>query len=202
MATDRPSGTYRFIEPIESLRQVLRERYGVAADAADQTAFAGAGFVTLLDVLEHQSDDRAFMEDLVAKMAPGSVLLLTVPAFQSLWSRWDEALGHFRRYDKDTLAACLEGLPLEVTEMSYLFPEMVPLALWRKRKSAGASRHDIDEDAEFPDLPAWVNGLLVRMGTIPLALRAHWRTGTSLFLAARVEPARHPAPTDIIDGAG
>ena len=61
------------------------------------------GFVTLLDVLEHQEDDAQFIGGLVAKMEPGSVLLLTVPALPKLWSPWDEALGHYRRYTRSSL---------------------------------------------------------------------------------------------------
>ena len=37
-------------------------------------------------------------------------MLLTVPAGPSLWSAWDVALGHVRRYTKETLLACTECL--------------------------------------------------------------------------------------------
>jgi len=184
LARDRPRATYEFVEPIESLRQFLRERYGDQADAADQSDFGDAGFVTLLDVLEHQEDDRAFMADLVGKMKPGSTLLLTVPALQKLWSDWDVALGHFRRYDKNLLLRSVEGLPLTINEMSFLFPEMVPLGILRARRKRAEAE---GEDAEFPDLPGPVNDLLYGLGTASLALRHRWRTGTSLFVAATVK---------------
>jgi hypothetical protein len=180
---DRPQATYCFVEPIESLRQMLRGRYGASADVGAAADYGGARFVTLLDVLEHQQDDRAFLSALVGKMAPGSTLLLMVPAQQSLWSAWDVALGHFRRYDTATLLACAEGLPLTVHETSYLFPEMVPLARWRKRTRAKAGRASADR-AEFPDLPRVVNDVLYGAGSASVALRRRWRTGTSLFMAA------------------
>ena len=184
LARDRPRATYEFVEPIVSLRQFLRDRYGDQADVADHSDFEDASFVTLLDVLEHQEDDQAFMAELVGKMPPGSMLLLTVPALQKLWSDWDVALGHFRRYDKNSLLRSVEGLPLTINEMSFLFPEMVPLGILRaRRKNAKAQ----GEDAEFPDLPGPVNDLLYGLGTASLALRHKWRTGTSLFLAATVE---------------
>ena len=186
LADDRPGATYRFIEPIESLRQFLRLSYGDGADAADDPDFGPAQFVTLLDVLEHQRDDRAFMASLVAKMAPGSTLILTVPAFERLWSQWDVALGHFRRYDRAGLLACLGGLPLTVVETSYLFPEMVPLARWRKRRRVTAPSEPAGGDAEFPELPGLVNDVLYGLGSASLALRARWGTGTSLFLVAKV----------------
>lgn len=188
----RPRASYRFVEPIESLAQFLRGRYGAAADAGRDADYHHASFVTLLDVLEHQEDDRGFLAALVGKMQPGATLLLMVPALPSLWSQWDVALGHFRRYDKSTLRACFEGLPLTVHELSFLFPEMVPLGMVRKRRRAVPDSAGSDapaDDAEFPDLPRIANDILYGVGTASLALRRRWGTGTSLFLVATVHGA-------------
>ncbi len=111
LAREFPEATYRFVEPIESLRHYLADRFGSEADASNQTDYRSCQFVTVLDVLEHIADDHAFIRELVTSMAPGAVLLLTVPALPRLWSSWDDALGHQRRYDKSTLSACLDGLP-------------------------------------------------------------------------------------------
>ncbi len=186
VAKDRPNVEYEFAEPIESLRADLRQRFGEQADVTDRASFGDARVVTLLDVLEHQEHDRPFFEQLVAKMAPGSQLLLTVPANQQLWSQWDIALGHFRRYDKATLAACMRGLPLDVQEISYLFPEMVPLAKLRARRSKKGNLEVAEDSAEFPDLPAIVNHVLYGVGSFSLDLRRHSPLGTSVFLAARL----------------
>lgn len=183
---DRPRATYRFVEPIDSLRQLLRARHGATADAGDDSGYPTARFITLLDVLEHQPDDRGFLSGLVAKMPPGSMLLLTVPALPSLWSQWDVALGHVRRYDKSTLLACAAGLPLAVHETSFLFPEMVPLAMLRRRRKAAHLPEVAADDAEFPDLPRLANDVLYGAGLASLSLRRRWRTGTSIFLAATV----------------
>ena len=179
---DRPQATYRFVEPLSSLRHSLRERYGDDADAGDAATYGSARFVTLLDVLEHQDDDREFLSALVGKMAGGSTLLLTVPARSNLWSQWDVALGHVRRYEKATLLACVEGLPVTVHETSYVFPEMVPLAMVRKRRRGALS--DVTDDAEFPDLPRLANDVLYGLGSVSLSLRHRWPTGTSIFMAA------------------
>lgn len=196
MERDRPLGAYRFVEPITSLRQFLRDRHGERSDAGSDPDFLSAHFVALLDVLEHQRDDRAFLADLVGKMSPGATLLLTVPARPDLWSQWDVALGHHRRYERATLLACVAGLPLAVHETSYLFPEMLPLGLARARRRSvgpapgshpgGTTPDPGDDDAEFPHLPGPVNDLLTFAGSASIALRRRWPTGTSLFLAATV----------------
>ena len=183
---DRPQATYRFVEPIDSLCEYLRATYGQQADAAADTDYRSAQFVILLDVLEHQQDDREFLKNLVAKMAPGSMLLLTVPALPRLWSSWDVALGHFRRYDKAALLGCVEDLPLAVSEVSFLFPEMVPLAVLRARGKKSSAEVEARDEADLPDLPGIVNDVLYGLGTTSLALRSHWKVGTSLFMAASV----------------
>jgi hypothetical protein len=186
LGRDRPHATYRFIEPIASLSEFLREEYGDAADASGQADYGSARFVTLLDVLEHQEDDRAFMSELVEKMESGSVLLLTVPALQKLWSQWDVALGHFRRYDITSLLACLDGLPITVDEVSFVFPELVPLGIVRSHRRAPTSEPGMTDEATFPNLPRLANDLLYGLGTASLAFRRHWKVGTSIFLVATV----------------
>lgn len=180
-----PQATYRFVEPIDSLRDALIAKHGPRADAGEDTVFDSTRFVTLLDVLEHQPDDKLFMAELVQRMPNGATLLVSVPARQSLWSQWDVALGHFRRYDKEALRTSIEGLPLDVQETSYLFPELVPLA-WLRRRRRNESSADGGAATDFPDLPRVLNGSLYFAGKGSLAFRRHWRTGSSLFMVATV----------------
>jgi hypothetical protein len=179
----RPLATYRFVEPIPSLERYLEARYGRSANAGSLRSYRDVEFVTLLDVLEHQEDDRRFMGDLVERMTPGALLLLTVPAFSWLWSGWDVALGHYRRYHLPGLARVWRGMPVRALEASYLFPELLPAALVRRwrRPPVGAN---VDE-ASFPDLPPTVNEWLYRVGRASLHLRRWWPAGTSIFAALR-----------------
>ena len=186
---DFPLATYRYVEPIDSLRHHLISRFGSPSDASGDLDYRAAQYVCLLDVLEHQDDDRRFIRQVVTRMAPGSTLLVTVPALPRLWSGWDRALGHERRYDRQSLAACIDGLPLDVQELSFLFPELVPLAFLRRHLRPPDGQPDAASAtvyAGFPALPRRVNGMLYRVGSLLLALRTKWRTGTSLFLAATI----------------
>jgi SAM-dependent methyltransferase len=45
--------------------------------------------ITCLDVIEHTSDDRATLRELRRVSKPGGWLLVTVPAYQYLWSQHD-----------------------------------------------------------------------------------------------------------------
>lgn len=178
----RPGVEYWFVEPIEPLEQRLVAQFGAEANRRERD-FEGASHVTLMDVLEHQEDDRAFMADLAARMAPGATLLLTVPAMPWLWSAWDTMLGHYRRYTKATLRDAVESLPLRIEEESYVFPELIPLGLVRRVRLRGA---ELDpEAAEFPQLPKPLNETLYRAGKASVKLRRFWPAGTSLFVRLR-----------------
>jgi hypothetical protein len=184
LATRLPQLQYRYIEPLEGLEKSLESRFGAAANLRDRDSFGAAGYVTLLDVLEHQEDDRGFLEELAGKMPPSSLLLMTVPAMPSLWSDWDVVLGHYRRYTKESMREVVADLPLEIEEVSYIFPELLPLGFLRRvRRSAGSG--GAEASAEFPDLPGWLNESLYRLGRQTIARRRHWPAGTSLFATLR-----------------
>jgi len=179
----RPEVEYWFVEPIESLQTGLTQRFGEEADRWERD-FAGASHVTLMDVLEHQEDDRGFLAELTEKMDPGATLLLTVPAEPWLWSAWDAMLGHYRRYTKQSLRAATASLPLEIEEESYLFPELIPLGLLRRLRMRDGDAAD-PEGAEFPELPKALNEALYGLGKLTVRSRRLWPAGTSLYARLR-----------------
>jgi SAM-dependent methyltransferase len=181
LAARRPELEYWFVEPIEGLERRLVDRYGAEANRRDRD-FAGASHVFLMDVLEHQEDDRMFMADLVERMDPGATLLLTVPAMPSLWSAWDEMLGHHRRYTKESLRQAVGSLPLAVEEESYVFPELIPAGAARRLRMRGPRGA---EEAEFPHLSRPLNEALYRIGRASMKRRRRWPAGTSLFARLR-----------------
>ncbi len=64
--------------------------------------FADASFdlAVSLDVIEHLEDDVGAMRELRRTVAPGGALLVTVPAYQWLWSGHDVINHHHRRYTR------------------------------------------------------------------------------------------------------
>ena len=61
-----------------------------------------ADVILLLDVLEHVEDDRGFLTSLVRENTrPGSLVLISVPAWSRLFSAHDVYLKHHRRYAPD-----------------------------------------------------------------------------------------------------
>jgi SAM-dependent methyltransferase len=80
----------------------------VRAETSDQLP-ANARFDSILyiDVIEHIDDDAAELRRAYQHLRPGGHLIIIVPAHQWLFSPFDEAVGHFRRYNKARLRAVI-----------------------------------------------------------------------------------------------
>ena len=87
-----------------------------------------AAAVLMMDVLEHVADDGALVRDAVRHLAPGGRVVVTVPAFQWLWSGHDVFLGHHRRYTLARLERLLREAGLRVEFAHYLYGMVLPVA--------------------------------------------------------------------------
>jgi len=121
-----------------------------------------ARLLLLMDVLEHVPDDFELLSRLLAAASPGSLMLLTVPADESLWSKHDESFGHYRRYDQKRLARLWSGLPVATRLVSYFSARTYPLIravrLWNRCRGRVAGQAGTDFWLPSPR----VNRLLTR----------------------------------------
>ena len=80
--------------------------------------------VCAFDVVEHVEDDQRAVSELIRVCKPGGYVIVTVPAFMSLWSDHDVVNAHFRRYRKGQLRALFtEGTAVRSTFFNtLLFP--------------------------------------------------------------------------------
>lgn len=84
--------------------------------------------VLLLDVLEHLEDDRGAVEQAAKLLRKGGILIATVPAYESLWSYWDDLHHHFRRYRRSQLGGILREKGLRTEVVSYANMALFPIA--------------------------------------------------------------------------
>ncbi len=75
--------------------------------------------IVYLDVLEHIEDDRGELALAARHLRPGGRVIVLSPAHQGLYTEFDRAIGHFRRYDKRSLAA-IEPRELARERLFYL----------------------------------------------------------------------------------
>jgi 2-polyprenyl-3-methyl-5-hydroxy-6-metoxy-1,4-benzoquinol methylase len=86
----------------------------------------------LLDVIEHIDNDRSMLQSSLDHVRPGGYVLINVPALQSLFSQYDVAAGHKRRYSRKSLRAVMEACNLEIEHVGYWGFSLVPVAMLRK----------------------------------------------------------------------
>jgi 2-polyprenyl-3-methyl-5-hydroxy-6-metoxy-1,4-benzoquinol methylase len=65
--------------------------------------------IIYLDVLEHIHDDKKEVEEIIRRLKPRGHVIILVPAFQMLFSAFDKAIGHHRRYNKQQLTSLFAG---------------------------------------------------------------------------------------------
>jgi len=75
---------------------------GTSSDLEDDRGFDA---VLYLDVLEHIYEDRAELARAASLLRPGGALVVLAPAHEWLWTSFDTAIGHHRRYTRSALRA-------------------------------------------------------------------------------------------------
>ena len=75
--------------------------------------------ILYIDVLEHIEADQAELERAAGHLAPDGHIIILSPAHQWLYTPFDRALGHFRRYDRATLTAATPNT-LKIERIFYL----------------------------------------------------------------------------------
>ncbi len=127
--------------------------------------------ITCLDVIEHTPDDRVTLSELRRVSRPGAFLLVTVPAYQGLWSTHDVANHHYRRYSRPRLRAAAVDAGWRVDRMtSFNGLLLAPAAAVRLAERRRLREPNGDYKPELTLGPDWLNSLLEQ----PLRLEARW----------------------------
>jgi SAM-dependent methyltransferase len=152
----------------------------------------GLDIIGMFDVLEHISEDQVVLNNIFQLIKPGGKLILTVPAFQRLFSYFDQASCHIRRYEYVELNEKLAKAGFTVEYMTFYMMITYPI-IWLRRIGSRKMDQAIDEInmreqalAELKIIPV-VNEILLAL----LDLEARWvgkrrrlPVGTSLVAVA------------------
>ena len=155
----------------------------------------------LFDVLEHISDDGAFLKAVQFHLKPSGKLIVNVPAGQWAFSRYDVAAGHVRRYSLRTLRESVQRSGLSMLEATYWGFPLVPVLLARKLWPMGMRDNNEVIVAGFELGRPNINhafGILSRCEAIPQTL-----IGTSLmavFQSTSANDQRKDASGSLIEG--
>lgn len=97
--------------------------------------------VFALNVIEHIAEDAKAIANCKKLLKKGGHLIILVPAFQTIYNHFDDALGHFRRYTSKSLKPAFDVNRLSVIHHQYF--NLIGIAGW------------------------WVSGSLLRKKVIP-----------------------------------
>ncbi|WP_237214819.1 class I SAM-dependent methyltransferase [Falsiroseomonas oryziterrae] len=147
-----------------------------------------ADLIVMMDVLEHVEDDLDLLAEHAGAAAPGTDVLISVPALRWMWSGHDVFLEHHRRYTLEDVTQLTRAAGLEVVRGMYFFAGVLPFAMLarapdligRVRGQPVVARSGLRRHSRP------VNALLGALCRLELPLMARNRTiGLSVFMHAR-----------------
>jgi 2-polyprenyl-3-methyl-5-hydroxy-6-metoxy-1,4-benzoquinol methylase len=138
--------------------------------------------ILLMDVLEHVDDDVGLIRAALVGAAQDTLVLITVPAFQTLFSAHDLFLEHKRRYTLRQITEVVRAAGLEIVSARYFFAFLLPIAAaLRLLKRQSEPKSDLKEHSRL------VNSLLCCLHRLELSLfRFNRMGGLTVFCLARV----------------
>ena len=167
------------LEYAPTAAQIARDR-GVdviLGDARKLPVHTGSmDLVTAFDLLEHIEEDHLAAAEIARVLRPDGTALISVPADMALWSAHDEAVGHVRRYSRQTLTTLLVKAGLVVEDLWSWNVLLRPVVHLRRRSSTGSDLDDVN-----PLLNTGLMAVIAAERYLPLKSLP----GITLFLRAR-----------------
>jgi len=137
--------------------------------------------IILLDVIEHIENTKVFMQNVTNLLLSNGKIIVSVPAYKSLWSIHDEKLKHFRRYTWKMIYSELENFTiLKRQGFNWL---LLPLRYLQIKFSNNI--HSTAKTSGF------LNKILYSISLLEHCLRRlkiDGKFGISLFVAAQKKP--------------
>jgi SAM-dependent methyltransferase len=141
--------------------------------------------VFLLDVIEHIDDDAAFLRAALRHLRSGGLVAVNVPANMLLFSDYDRAAGHVRRYTPVGLRKLLDSCGVETQAVEPWGMLMIPLLFVRKTLLRRAKRSEVIRTGFVPPNAA-LRLLLHGMKNLETALPFRMPFGTSILACGRL----------------
>ena len=148
------------------------------------------------DLLEHIEEDVRALKKIYGLLEPKGVVLLTVPAFPALWSHYDVAVDHCRRYVRAEIEGLLKETGFTIEYVTYFMSLLFPLAWIRRRTKTlfnkrndnpfGDQRSNLETaDLHIGSLPNKVMELVLSPERLLIRNRCRLPFGSSLLAVAR-----------------
>ena len=105
------------------------------------------------DLLEHVKDDQIVLNEIYRVLKKDGKAVIGVPAFNSLWTEFDEINQHYRRYTRKRFKSIIKNTDFKIKRFSYWnFSIFLPVFFIRSLKRIGifkTERYDIEIPNNF-----------------------------------------------------
>lgn len=142
----------------------------------------------MMDVLEHVDDDVGLLRQYSETLPADGWVLITVPAFQFLWSGHDIFLEHRRRYTRRQIEDVVARAGLTVVRSRYFFGLLFPVAAAIRLYAARRLKKQGPEPkSDLRKAPALLNKVLTLLHDVERAtlFRFNIFAGLTVFCLAR-----------------
>lgn len=100
-------------------KEYLEKRGFAIGDSLSTTIDVKVDLIFSSNVLEHIEDDLSVLRDMKNQLAEGGKIFLYLPAKMLLWSKLDEEVGHYRRYEYAELKGKCEQVGLKIDKLHF-----------------------------------------------------------------------------------
>lgn len=143
--------------------------------------------VSAFDVVEHCEDEGSALSELRRVTKPGGVVMISVPAYQWMWSDFDVRAGHYRRYTRPRLRRATNAVGLRAERVTHIFaatlPFFVAVRMLTKWRGGIADR--------VRPLPSFLERVLLALSRLDEMILRRWNlpAGSSVVMLARKLPS-------------
>lgn len=143
--------------------------------------------ILLMDVIEHIDDDENFLRQSTRYLKYDGLAIINVPAIQGLFSKYDSAVGHKRRYDKQMLRRLFASCQIEEVSIRYWGLTLLPIAFLRKVILRSFGKDNIVSTGFRPPNNA-LNWILDKILSVESAVLGSPAYGSSIIAVGRYRP--------------
>lgn len=137
--------------------------------------------VLLMDVMEHVDDDLGFLSAALEHLKPGGIVAINVPAHMTFYSKYDEVVGHKRRYGIARIKWLFRQTNIEPLSITWWGLTLLPLLFARKIVLRCVSREHTIQTG-FAEQNVVTRNILRMIQRLELRAPFPMPTGTSLMV--------------------
>jgi SAM-dependent methyltransferase len=155
-------------------------------DLAKLTVEKPVDAIVAFDVLEHIADDQTALNNIYQSLRPQGFFILTVPAYDWLFSSHDQALEHYRRYSKQALINKLQTAGFKIERLGHWNTSLfLPVALIRLSKKIWGTHVIKSEAGPLPKIINELGLIILKAENWLISKNINLPWGLSIYVIAK-----------------